>query len=68
MGLGPGVRQVAVLDKWVANLRATNDECDCTEHPFRTNTYLTIKKLTRGNPTMAEKFTELKSGDPESDD
>ena len=36
------------------NLRLANDKAD----------YLTIKKLTRGNPTMEAKFAELKYADP----
>lgn len=37
------------------NLRIANDKIQ----------EVTIKKLTRKNPTMAEKFAELKKGDPE---
>jgi hypothetical protein len=40
----------------VRNLRLANDKAQD----------VTIKKLTRGNPTMASKFTELKSDDPSS--
>jgi len=29
---------------------------------------MTIKKLTRKNPTMAQKFAELKEGAPEKED
>ena len=51
-------RTKEALHKSANNLRLANDKADD----------LTIKKLTRGNPTMAEKFTELKnagSSDPE---
>jgi len=40
------------LHKSANNLRPANDKAED----------LTIKKLTRGNPTMAEKFAELKKG------
>ena len=66
----PGVRHKPVqvlrrtpnLYKWVSvrsastsanNFRLANDKADD----------LTIKKLTRGNPTMAAKFAELKNAD-----
>ncbi len=39
------------LHKSANNLRLANDKADD----------LTIKKLTRGNPTMAGKFAELKN-------
>jgi hypothetical protein len=42
------------LHKSANNLRLANDKAED----------LTIKKLTRGNPTMAAKFAELKSDDP----
>ena len=41
------------LHKSANNLRLANDKADD----------LTIKKLTRGNPTMAAKFAELKNAD-----
>jgi len=41
------------LHKSANNLRLANDKAEA----------LTIKKLTRGNPTMAEKFAELKRDD-----
>ncbi len=41
------------LHKSANNLRLANDKAED----------LTIKRLTRGNPTMASKFDELKSGD-----
>ncbi|MCE4360857.1 hypothetical protein [Xanthomonas hortorum] len=41
------------LYKSANNLRLANDKAED----------LTIKKLTRGNPTMAEKFSELKNHD-----
>lgn len=45
------------LHKSANNLRLANDKADD----------LTIKKLTRGNPTMAAKFAELETGaDPEA--
>jgi len=40
----------------VRNLRLANDKAQD----------VTIKKLTRGNPTMANKFAELKNPDPSS--
>ena len=42
------------LHKSANNLRLANDKADD----------LTIKKLTRGNPTMAAKFAELKNAEP----
>ena len=42
------------LHKSANNLRLANDKADD----------LTIKKLTRGNPTMAAKFAELKNAGP----
>ena len=49
--LGLLVREA--LHKPANNLRLANDKADD----------LTIKKLTRGNPTMAAKFAELKNAD-----
>ena len=46
------------LHKSANNLRLANDKADD----------LTIKKLTRGNPTMAGKFAELKYADPSEDE
>lgn len=40
------------------NLRLANDKAQD----------VTLKKLTKGNPTMAAKFAELKSGDPTAAD
>ena len=40
------------------NLRLANDKAQD----------VTIKKLTKGNPTMAAKFSELKSSDPSAAD
>ena len=46
------------LHKSANNLRLANDKADD----------LTIKKLTRGNPTMAAKFAELKNADSSDDE
>jgi len=46
------------LHKSANNLRLANDKADD----------LTIKKLTRGNPTMAAKFAELPGGPPVGDE
>ena len=46
------------LHKSANNLRLANDKADD----------LTIKKLTRGNPTMAAKFAELKNADSSDGD
>jgi hypothetical protein len=43
------------LHKSANNLRLANDKADD----------LTIKKLTRGNPTMAAKFAELSGNTPD---
>ncbi|GMA36955.1 hypothetical protein GCM10025876_31590 [Demequina litorisediminis] len=45
------------LHKSANNLRLANDKAED----------LTIKKLTRGNPTMAAKFAELEAGDSRLD-
>jgi hypothetical protein len=46
------------LHKSANNLRLANDKAED----------LTIKRLTRGNPTMAAKFRELKAGDESGDE
>ncbi len=46
------------LHKSANNLRLANDKAED----------LTIKRLTRGNPTMTAKFTELKGPDPAEPD
>lgn len=42
----------------IRNIRLANDKAQD----------VTIKKLTRNNPTMAEKFSELEDGDPDNSD
>ncbi len=53
------------IDKTIAQLQKTKDALLSSENNLRLAnnkaSELTIKKLTRGNPTMAAKFAELKS-------
>jgi hypothetical protein len=55
------------IDKTIAQLQKTKDALLSSENNLRLANNkasdLTIKKLTRGNPTMAAKFAELKSED-----
>jgi len=55
------------IDKTIAQLQKTKDALLSSENNLRLANNkasdLTIKKLTRGNPTMAAKFAELKKGD-----
>lgn len=56
------------IDKTIDHLQKTKDALLGSENNLRLANNkaddLTVKKLTRGNPTMAEKFAELKSGRP----
>ena len=60
------------IDKSIDHLQKTKDALLGTDRNLRlANDKLqdiTIKKLTRGNPTMAAKFAELKAADDESDE
>ena len=55
------------IDKTIAQLQKTKDALLSSENNLRLANNkasdLTIKKLTRGNPTMAAKFAELKNED-----
>lgn len=57
------------IDKSIDHLQKTKDALLGTDRNLRLANDkaqdVTIKKLTRGNPTMANKFAELKGGDPE---
>ena len=57
------------IDKTIDHLQKTKDALLGSENNLRIANDkaqdVTIKKLTRGNPTMAAKFTELKNSDPE---
>lgn len=59
------------IDKSIDHLQKTKDALLSTENNLRLANNkaqdVTIKKLTRGNPTMAAKFEELKKGDVGSD-
>ncbi|MDV2990005.1 MAG: DUF2130 domain-containing protein [Dehalogenimonas sp.] len=58
------------IDKTIDHLQKTKDALLGSENNLRLANNkaddLTIKKLTRGNPTMAAKFKELKPEDPKS--
>jgi hypothetical protein len=60
------------IDKTIDHLQKTKEALLGSENNLRLANNkaddLSIKKLTRGNPTMAAKFAELKSGEPEDDD
>lgn len=60
------------IDKTIDHLQKTRDALIGSENNLRLANNkaddLTIKKLTKGNPTMAAKFAELHNGDPEDDD
>ena len=60
------------IDKSIAHLEKTKDALTATiKHLGYANDKaqdVTIKKLTRGNPTMKQKFNELSGGDLDSDD
>jgi hypothetical protein len=57
------------IDKTIDHLQKTKDALLSSENNLRLANNkaedLTIKRLTRGNPTMAAKFTELHSSEPE---
>ena len=56
------------IDKSIDHLQKTKEALLGTDRNLRLANEkaqdVTIKKLTRGNPTMAEKFAELKTHDP----
>jgi hypothetical protein len=56
------------IDKSIDHLQKTRDALIGTDRNLRIANDkaqdVTIKKLTKGNPTMAEKFSELKNDDP----
>lgn len=55
------------IDKTIDHLQKTKDALLGSENNLRLANNkaedLTVKKLTKGNPTMAAKFAELKNGD-----
>ena len=57
------------IDETIKHLQKTKDALLGSENNLRLANNkaedLSIKKLTRGNPTMAAKFAELKTGEPE---
>lgn len=59
------------IDKTIAHLQKTKDALLGSENNLRLANNkaqdVTIKKLTRGNPTMAAKFAELKNHSPSDD-
>jgi len=59
---------VASIDKSIAQLQKTKENLLKSEDHYRISNNkaddLTVKKLTRGNPTMAAKFNELKNAKP----
>ncbi|MEK8086540.1 DUF2130 domain-containing protein [Aquabacterium sp. A3] len=59
---------IAEIDKSIDHLQKTKDALLGADRNLRLANDkaqdVTIKKLTRGNPTMAQKFSELKDGDP----
>jgi hypothetical protein len=61
-------RPVASIDKSIAQLQKTKENLLKSEDHYRIANNkaddLTVKKLTRGNPTMAAKFSELKNAKP----
>jgi len=62
---------IAEIDKTIDHLQKTKDALIGSENNLRLANNkaddLTIKKLTKGNPTMAAKFAELHEADPEDD-
>jgi hypothetical protein len=62
---------IAEIDKTIDHLQKTKEALIGSENNLRLANNkaddLTIKKLTKGNPTMAAKFTELHKVDPEDD-
>ncbi len=61
-------KAIAEIDKSIDHLQKTKDALLGTDRNLRLANDkaqdVTIKKLTRGNPTMAAKFAELKDSDP----
>jgi len=61
-------KAIAEIDKSIDHLQKTKDALLGTDRNLRLANDkaqdVTIKKLTRGNPTMAAKFTELKNQNP----
>lgn len=61
-------KAIAEIDKSIDHLQKTKDALLGTDRNLRLANDkaqdVTIKKLTRGNPTMAAKFSELKDKDP----
>jgi len=61
-------KAITEIDKSIDHLQKTKEALLGTDRNLRLANdkaqEVTIKKLTRGNPTMAEKFSELKSHDP----
>lgn len=61
------ITAIEEIDKTIDHLQKTKDALLSTENNLRLANDkaqdVTIKKLTRGNPTMAAKFEELKKGD-----
>lgn len=59
------------IDKTIDHLQKTKDALIGSENNLRLSNNkadeLTIKKLTKGNPTMAAKFAELQKGDSEDE-
>ncbi|MHB8380696.1 MAG: DUF2130 domain-containing protein [Acidimicrobiales bacterium] len=62
---------IAEIDKTIDHLQKTKEALIGSENNLRLANNkaddLTIKKLTKGNPTMAAKFAELQKADPEDD-
>ena len=62
---------IAEIDKSIDHLQKTKEALMGTDRNLRLANDkaqdVTIKKLTRGNPTMAEKFSELKEPDSDKD-
>src|SRR5665213_1432665 len=62
---------IAEIDKTIDHLQKTKEALVGSENSLRLANNkaddLTIKKLTKGNPTMAAKFAELHEADPEDD-
>lgn len=61
-------KAIEEIDKSIDHLQKTKEALLCTDRNLRLANDkaqdVTIKKLTRGNPTMAAKFAELKNNDP----
>jgi len=62
---------IAEIDKTIDHLQKTKEALIGSENNLRLANNkagdLTIKKLTKGNPTMAAKFSELQKGDTEDE-